>query len=177
MNRPMNRPINQPINQTVNLSRRLFTWRSVGVWLILLFTLSALLPQSFAQSGNRTKYADDLLKLHNRERAKVNAKALRIDDKLTTAAQKYADRLAKLDVLSHFADGSLGTRLKRVGARYSIAGENLAKGQGSPDSAVRSWMRSSGHRANIVNGRFGKAGFGVARTKKGALVWVAVFSN
>jgi uncharacterized protein YkwD len=33
-------------------------------------------------------------------------------------------------------------------------GENIAKGQGSPEQVAASWLSSSGHRANIMKTEF-----------------------
>lgn len=145
--------------------------------LAAIVALSGSVREVAGQDVNAASRSRDLLTAHNRERAKKKAANLRIDDKLTTAAQRYAEYLAKHNKFSHNADGTLGTRLRRVGARYTVAGENLAKGQGNASGVVGSWMRSDGHRANDLNKRFRKAGFGVARDKQGALVWVAVYTN
>jgi uncharacterized protein YkwD len=47
------------------------------------------------------------------------------------------------------------------GYRYSAMGENLAHGQRGARQVVDQWMRSPGHRANIL-GRFEDAGIAIA---------------
>jgi uncharacterized protein YkwD len=50
------------------------------------------------------------------------------------------------------------------GSRW-ILGENLAWGSGAlatPRAAMRAWMRSSGHRHNILDRRFTEVGVGIA---------------
>ena len=46
------------------------------------------------------------------------------------------------------------------GYRYARAAENLAAGVDTPDAAVALWMRSPGHRANILNCQLRETGVG-----------------
>lgn len=55
--------------------------------------------------------------------------------------------------------------------RYRI-GENLARGQQSTDEALWGWMRSPGHRENILNPEFEETGIGIIRD-----CWVQVFGT
>ncbi len=64
---------------------------------------------------------------------------------------------------------NVAQRLARVGymrgARSWFVGENLAWGSGkrsSPREIVRAWMRSPGHRHNILQSRFREIGIGLA---------------
>jgi uncharacterized protein YkwD len=53
----------------------------------------------------------------------------------------------------------------RTGRSGWMVGENLAWGSGplaTPRAAVRAWMRSSGHRHNVLNPRFTEVGIGIA---------------
>ncbi len=50
--------------------------------------------------------------------------------------------------------------MKQYGVRYSYAGENIAKGQRTPQEVMKSWMNSSGHRKNIMSANFTKIGVG-----------------
>ena len=50
--------------------------------------------------------------------------------------------------------------MKDFGITYRAAGENIAKGQSTPQMVVNAWMNSSGHRANILNSSFTEIGVG-----------------
>jgi uncharacterized protein YkwD len=63
-------------------------------------------------------------------------------------------------------------RLSEAGIRYMTAGENIALGQTSAASVLNSWMRSDGHRANILNPQFKRLGLGAASQR-----WVQVFTD
>ena len=58
-----------------------------------------------------------------------------------------------------------GSRIARAGyfrgaARWFV-GENLGLARSTPRSLVRSWMKSSSHRANVLNRRFRDIGVSV----------------
>jgi uncharacterized protein YkwD len=65
--------------------------------------------------------------------------------------------------------------LKNYGISYSYAGENIAKGQTTPQSVMTSWMNSSGHRANILNANYTQIGVGVVKNSSGSLIWTQQF--
>ncbi|MBR2563318.1 MAG: serine protease, partial [Paenibacillus sp.] len=50
--------------------------------------------------------------------------------------------------------------MKQFGVTYSYAGENIAKGQKTPQEVVTAWMNSVGHRANILSKNFTHIGVG-----------------
>jgi len=50
--------------------------------------------------------------------------------------------------------------MKSFGISYRTAGENIAKGQTTPQAVMTAWMNSSGHRANILNASFTQIGVG-----------------
>ncbi len=41
-------------------------------------------------------------------------------------------------------------------------GENLARGQRTPEEAMEDWMNSPGHRRNILSNRFDEIGIGIS---------------
>jgi uncharacterized protein YkwD len=63
--------------------------------------------------------------------------------------------------------------LKSFGISYKTAGENIAKGQKTPQAVVTAWMNSDSHRANILNKNFTKLGVGYANGS--SPYWVQIF--
>lgn len=57
---------------------------------------------------------------------------------------------------------------------YRTAGENIAANS-SNSGAVNSWMNSSGHKANILNGNFNYTGIGVVSSSKYGKILVQIF--
>lgn len=56
--------------------------------------------------------------------------------------------------------GSPFDMMRDFGITYRSAGENIAKGQTSPEEVVQAWMNSQGHRENILNANFTHIGVG-----------------
>ncbi len=53
--------------------------------------------------------------------------------------------------------------------------ENIAMGQPTVRSVIQSWMNSSGHRANMLNGRYRRIGVAAYRTSNGTIYWCQQF--
>ena len=109
--------------------------------------------------------------LLNRQRRRHHLRGLRAQRSLTAVAGRYAHAMVDGRFFSHVSPGG-STMLQRIrsthylhGARGWALGENLAWGAGraaTPGQIVRAWMRSPGHRANILNRSFREIGIGVA---------------
>ncbi|MBG6102766.1 uncharacterized protein YkwD [Micromonospora vinacea] len=131
---------------------------------------------SNGSSGTVSAQAREVVDLVNAERAKAGCKALSIDTKLMTAAQRHSQDQADHKNMSHTgSDGSnAGTRLDRVGYTWRTYGENVAWNQQTPAAVMDAWMNSSGHRANILNCAFTEIGVGIANSN--GPYWTQVFA-
>ena len=74
-------------------------------------------------------------------------------------------------------------KLLRAAALIAVAagavgslGLMFRAGQRTPPEAMESWMQSTGHRANILNGQFTEVGLGVAANERGMRYWTQVFA-
>ncbi|MCN0152615.1 CAP domain-containing protein [Salinispora arenicola] len=139
-------------------------------------TTSPAGSNSTPPSGNISADAAKVVSLVNAERAKAGCKALSVDDKLMTAAQRHSQDQADNKKMTHTgSNGStLGDRVKAVGYRFRAAGENVAWNQQSPEAVMNAWMNSSGHRANILNCSFTEIGVGIASSN--GPYWTQVFA-
>jgi len=121
--------------------------------------------RTLEQLGPEASRAATLCAL-NRERARRHLRALRLDRRLTGAAQRHSE-----DMVAHgyFAHGDFGARIRHSGwtrhrSSWMIA-ENIGYGSGAmgtPAGIVDAWMHSAGHRANILERRFRYIGIGIA---------------
>lgn len=118
------------------------------------------------------KSDDGLLILHNRERAERRLEALALDPKLCEYAQSHADRMAERGRMVHSSMSNLAEA-----AGNGNVGENIAWGQESEEQVTDAWMKSPGHRQNILSKRFKRCGFGVKKDKNGRNYWCAVFAG
>jgi uncharacterized protein YkwD len=120
-------------------------------------------------AGNVAAVRAAVLCLHNQERSARGLKPLRENARLRRAAEGHSADMVANRYFAHDAPGSdMVDRILRTGyargAAWSL-GENIAYGTGELATAAeihRAWMRSPGHRANIVRRRFREIGIGIA---------------
>jgi uncharacterized protein YkwD/uncharacterized membrane protein required for colicin V production len=103
-----------------------------------------------------------MLDLVNTERTTRNLPPLAMDATLRSLARSYALDLFARGYFSHTSKEGLSPfdRMRNAGVIYGLAGENLALAP-TLDLAHDGLMQSPGHRANILNPGFHKAGIGV----------------
>jgi uncharacterized protein YkwD len=147
-------------------------WGAVAVSGAIAQTAPAPAPQP------ANPVAEELLRLVNAERRRVNAPPLVLNDRLSIAAQRHAQDMATSRRLSHIgSDGStLRSRIDATQYRWSTIGENVALGQPTAAAVVAAWMNSPGHRQNILNPAFTELGIGSA-SGGGRPYWVQVFAR
>ncbi|MEV6250389.1 CAP domain-containing protein [Streptomyces sp. NPDC051742] len=129
-----------------------------------------------AQGGSGDgSVADQVISLVNAERAKAGCGPLAANATLAGAAQGHSDDMAARDFFDHTnPDGEgPGERVTEAGYPWSTYGENIAKGQSTPEQVMEAWMNSPGHRANILNCDFKEIGIGVHT--EGGPYWTQVF--
>ncbi|EFM08686.1 SCP-like extracellular [Paenibacillus curdlanolyticus YK9] len=109
---------------------------------------------------NASAFAQQVVTLVNQERAKVGLAALSTDSLLTTVATDKAKDMYNNNYFSHTSPtyGSPFDMMRAYGVSYSYAGENIAKGQRTPQEVMTAWMNSAGHKANILSQNFKKIG-------------------
>ncbi|GAA6617247.1 CAP domain-containing protein [Scytonema sp. NUACC26] len=112
-------------------------------------------------SDNLT-FEQQVFELTNQERIEKGLQPLKANAELNYVADKYAEDMSNGKFFSHIEpDGSTPRdRLEEVGYEAQRIGENIAKGQRTPQQVVQAWMKSSGHRANILNRNFTEIGTG-----------------
>ncbi len=126
--------------------------------------------------------AAELLEKMNEARQHEGLPVLTPDADLERVAQVRADDLVKNGYFAHYSsDGrSAFSELAARGITYRLAGENLARNN-YPEAktvaeASSALMASPGHRANILEPRFAKAGVVAVRTGS-MFVYVTVFKD
>jgi uncharacterized protein YkwD len=70
-------------------------------------------------------------------------------------------------------------RVRSVGYRESLVGENIAYGPETVDEVVQGWLDSPGHCENIMDSRFVQMGIAVVpgRSTRRGLYWVQVLAE
>ena len=100
-----------------------------------------------------TDYEHQIFMLTNEQRRQHGLTGLVWNDALAHIARAHSLDLAAHNIFSH--TGSDGTfpeeRLHRAISALRFMGENISGGRKNPADAIRDWMASEGHRANILN--------------------------
>jgi uncharacterized protein YkwD len=110
----------------------------------------------------------DVVRRVNSVRGDEMRPPLRVDADLSRVAREYSCALLDRGTLSHTdAEGKdVASRVRAAGREYRLGGVNLAYNPGANDTALtamRGWMRSPGHRDNILRPDFTDTGVGVCR--------------
>ncbi len=118
--------------------------------------------QDRGASSTTHPFIQKVLDLTNGQRSRFGLRPLTLNTDLNRAAQNHSESMAVDDFFSHTgADGSSPfDRIEAVGYNYSTAAENIAAGYSTPESVMDGWMRSPGHRANILNADLREIGIG-----------------
>ena len=111
-----------------------------------------------------TSFEDEVVRLVNVERRKNGLPELKYNWELSRVARYKSEDMRDKGYFAHNSPtyGTPFQMMKSFGISYRTAGENIAKGQASPEAVVKAWMNSSGHRANILNPSFTEIGVGYA---------------
>jgi uncharacterized protein YkwD len=126
-------------------------------------------PSSFPPQSEKSAEIEAAVRQRiNQVRQKNGLSTLQNNEKLAQVARKYSRLMAEKKFFSHTApDGStLQDRVKADGIFYWMVGENLFKGTNLPQpvsASVEGWLKSPGHRANILRPVFTETGVGVWR--------------
>lgn len=109
-----------------------------------------------------SQYEREVVSLCNEIRASYGLSPLTINEKLCQLAEMKSQDMADRNYFDHQSPtyGSPFDMLKSHGVSYRSAGENIAKGYSTPQAVVDAWMKSEGHRANILNSTYAEIGVG-----------------
>ena len=125
-----------------------------------------------------------IFKRVNRERRKHGLGALASNDALIAAARRHSKWMSVEGRLSHTGARHTDPSRRAAAAGYSGgAGENIlfTESNGSDESiaesAMKWWMRSEGHRENILSDEYLHLGVGVYRNKKGRIYMTQNFGR
>lgn len=147
------------------------------VWAGMLLLVLAF--PSDAMAGNMLEKAIELV---NKEREANGLSPVAENALLTKAAEAKADDMIKNDYFAHTSP--IGETpwhwLKQAGYSYRAAGENLALNYDDAKEQHEAWMKSTTHRANILNGRFDEIGMATRHGKingKNATITVQLFGS
>lgn len=125
----------------------------------------------FVGDANFTK----LITLHNDARANSSwlrpVRELLRSESLMDYAQSHANKMADGGWLRH----SNLDNVKKLG--FGNVGENIAWGQKTEESVMKTWMWSWGHRSNILSSKYDSIGCGARKDRDGRIYWCVIFGS
>jgi uncharacterized YkwD family protein len=133
-----------------------------------------LKPGGAGTQANPGNFEAQVVDLVNEERGRAGLKFLNMRDDLNKVAETKSQDMVNKGYFSHQSPtyGSPFEMLKQFGISYRTAGENIAQGQRTPGEVVGAWMKSPGHRQNILNPQFDSIGVGEVNK-----TWTQVFTG
>jgi uncharacterized protein YkwD len=191
------RALSNPALQEIGAFRR-----GADTWLVVAFGAGAVAAAVSAPTSPARQFAPQVLAasptavLSNRalelvnevrargtrcgERTFASAPPVTLSGTLGTVAFGHAADMATHGYFEHvdLAGKSPADRVRAVGYRETLVGENIAYGPETVDEVVKGWLDSPGHCENIMDPRFAEMGvaFAAGRGSKHGLYWVQVLA-
>jgi uncharacterized protein YkwD len=139
-------------------------------------------PYSVYPDATADAYADAVFAEVNAQRTQKGLPALRRNPHLDAVAQAHGAHMVQARFFEH--ESPLGMQAAdRIAAAggpdWTWVGENIAAGYQTPEIAVDQWMKSKGHRHNILNEQFEETGIGVLYDPRSyyGWYWIQVFAT
>jgi uncharacterized protein YkwD len=189
--------IKGPDSSTIQLLRRSAcntvssrSLQDVGVYHRGLDTWLILASAYVAPPRSRTPVlAEQALRLVNDVRARGTrcgqrsfgpAPPMRLSETLASVALGHASDMAEHNYFEHVdqTGHSPADRVRAVGYREKLVGENIAYGPQSVEEVVQGWLDSPGHCENIMDPRFAEMGLAYApgQAARRGLFWVQLLA-
>lgn len=119
---------------------------------------------------------EQILLLVNKERSNQGLAPVALNWQISRIARIKSEDMRDNDYFSHQSPtyGSPFDMLRKFNIAYRTAGENIAKGQRTPEDVMRAWMNSEDHRKNILNPDFTELGVGYCEGRD-TTFWTQIF--
>jgi uncharacterized protein YkwD len=146
--------------------------RAIAAGLLGATALVAIPLTQVAQASASGTYENSVYANTNVQRAKYDRVKLKGAKCLDRFAERQAAKMADEQKMYH---QQLGPILKAC--KLSMVGENVAYGYPNGKAAVSAWMKSPGHKANIVNKGYRLIAVGAAQDEDGRWYVAQVFGR
>lgn len=142
-------------------------------------------PNTTLPEFSLTTWIEDVIRIVNKERSDSGLHPLSECSALDRAAQLHSQDMNSRDFFDHTNpdDKTHSDRIRLTGyfgkSKSRWTGENIAAGFKDATSVMAAWMKSPGHRANILNSKFTHLGVGIASSRSdsiyGGYIWTQNF--
>lgn len=140
---------------------------------VFLLVLCLLPLTLLAQTGRMEK---EIFVSINDYRVSKGLAPLQLSRTISDIARRHSQNMAT----GRVAPGHIGFQerviqiFKKPLGNGQGAAENVALGQMTADEAVAGWLKSSGHRKNII-GNYNQTGIGIAKSRDGQYYFTQIF--
>jgi uncharacterized protein YkwD len=158
--------------------------RGMDTWYVLA---SAYVVPSASQASTLASRALELVNQARARGARCGERSfapvppVTLSGTLAGAALGHASDMAEHDYFEHQdrAGHTPADRVRAVGYKEKLVGENIAYGPKTADEVVQGWLDSPGHCENIMDPRFAEMGIAYAagRASKRGLYWVQLLAS
>lgn len=157
--------------------------RGLNTWLVL--ASAYVVPASSQAPVQATRVLQLVNEVRARgahcgERSFGSVPPVRLSGTLAEVAFGHAADMAKHNYFEHedLSGHSPADRVRAVGYREKLVGENIAYGPKSAEEVVQGWLDSPGHCENIMDSRFAEMGIAYApgQASKRGLYWVQLLA-
>jgi len=157
--------------------------QAVGVSLLRLdeggYILTALFQEDVPTRVGLEVMERRAVEAVNRVREEHGLRPLQMDERLTLVARTFSERMAAEGFFDHTTPDGQTTvdRVRAAGIAYRRLSENLQynNDRDPVPNAVRSWLESPGHRANLLDDRVTHTGIGIAFDDDGGVYFTQLF--
>ena len=137
--------------------------------MLLCWLLAGICSPSAALSASATELISNFRASHGLGRVTA-------DSTLNRIAQEQASAMAARDVLEHDLAGAFSSRM--ASSNSGRAAENIAYGHDNFPKTLDQWIRSSGHRKNLLMKGASRVGVASAKSSKtGRTYWAMVIAG
>jgi uncharacterized YkwD family protein len=138
---------------------------------LFVFSLAVCLfvstPSTFAQQTNKvsvqehtvSKFEQRVFELVNEERKKRNIEPLQLSLEVSKTAREKSEDMRDKDYFDHESP-TYGKPCEHMKKKY--CGENIAAQWKTPEEVMDAWMKSEGHKKNILRKEYTHIGVGYA---------------
>lgn len=132
-------------------------WYNIKMKSIITFVVIMLLLPTFVFAEIKN---EEVFSLINNERYAYGLPALTLSEDLTKAAELKLEDMLEKDYWSHQTPEGYQPWhfLILAGYPYDYAGENLARKFSTTEGVVNGWMKSEGHKQNILSKNYTETG-------------------
>src|SRR5258707_2712220 len=151
-----------------------------GIGVLVLSLIAAIIarfymmysaPPSPEKVSGLSEQETEILGLVNRQRVRSGLAPLKFSPRLAVIARGHSYDMAMRHYLAHNSPDGVAPadRISGVGIGYRTVGENIYMDDNGdpadvPQRAMKGWLKSPEHRANIVSDKFTETGVGIAHS-------------